>query len=193
MRLRRRTRRWLKRTFVIVIPFLLGLLFFYTGPTFTTYIPTQESMTEEKEQRYTELIVDSEDLLSTEGFTKIIVEPIPNKGIVLRANCTGIPIAMSNLKAFSIQRGVENVLDIRPNYHDLTYDLITHYNSTVLMAKISRMKNNFYYADLVIQEANGNILHLDSRPSDALGIASRFRAPMYVNDKLLKGQGVQIC
>ena len=186
--MRYRTKKRIRYSLVILLPFLIGLLVFYGITTLTGQTVKEEQETTTLEQG---LVTLEENPLDLEGYIEIQVETVPG-GILLRNNCTGIFIAMSNLKSFSIQRGLENTLDIRPNYHDLTYDLIDYYGGKVVLAKISRMKTNFYYADLYI-ETGKDLLHLDSRPSDALGIAARFKAPIYVNDKLLERQGQDIC
>ena len=54
------------------------------------------------------------------------------------------------------------------------------------------MKNNFYYADVYL-EKEGDLLHLDSRPSDALALAARFDAPVYVHESVFKRQRINIC
>tara|TARA_Y100000310_G_C20611832_1_gene778400 strand:+ start:527 stop:1093 length:567 start_codon:yes stop_codon:yes gene_type:complete len=186
--MRYRTKKKIKYALIILVPLLLGFLTFQGITTLTGKTVKEIRETTNIEQG---LVTLEENPLNVEGYTEIKVETVPG-GILLKANCTGVFIAMSNLKSFSIQRGIANELDIRPNYHDLTYDLIEHYGGKVVLAKIGRMKTNFYYADLYI-EAGNDLLHLDSRPSDALGIASRFKAPMYIKNNLLEKQGQDIC
>ena len=189
--MRYRTKKKLVYVLIIVLPLLLGLGVFYSVSTITG--KSVEPL--RKEVRIDPVVEGLQsleiDALSIEGYTEIEVEALQG-GIVLRDNCTGVPIAMSNLKTFSIKRGVENTLDIRPNYHDIMYDMLDHYESEVVLVKVGRLKNNFYYADLFLEQ-EGDILHIDSRPSDALGMASRFDAPIYVSDALLEKQGVDVC
>jgi len=191
-RFKRKMKRQGPLLLLILLPFVLGFALYAIYPSitgsFVKQLVVQPVLPATVTPNFSLL---DEDPLSLEGFTAVAVEAVPG-ALILKDNCTSVFIYMSNLKSFSIKRGLENTLDIRPNYHDLTYDLLNHYDVQVLMAKISRLKNNFYYADLFFEQ-EGNLLHLDSRPSDAVGIASRFQAPIYVSDSILENQGVRVC
>ena len=191
-RYRSRKRKFAKYVVIFFLPLIFGATSYFFFDDITGYFVREQPLLPKDENlgsgNFTLL---DEDPLSTIDYLPVDVEVVAG-GILLSNNCSGVYIAMSNQKTFSIKRGLENTLDIRPNYHDTTYDIITHYNVNITMAKISRMKNNFYYADVYL-EKEGDLLHLDSRPSDALALAARFDAPVYVHESVFKRQRINIC
>lgn len=113
-------------------------------------------------------------------------------GVLFKDKCTGVWIAMPYEKTFSIKRGAVGVLDIRPTQHDLMYDIFKQYAINMTYARIERVEHDFYYATMLL-ETDEKLLQVDTRPSDALALAARFGAPVYMSDKLLRQKGVQVC
>ncbi|HDD71504.1 MAG TPA: bifunctional nuclease family protein, partial [Candidatus Aenigmarchaeota archaeon] len=70
-------------------------------------------------------------------------------------------------QAISIARGQNNIRYFRPLTHDLADDILKNYGIKILMVKITELKNNTYFARLILRQGN-KVLSLDSRPSDAL-------------------------
>lgn len=189
---RSRKRKTVQYFAIFFIPLALGAASFLFFDDITGYfVREQPLLYQPKTMDNSNFTLLDEDPLNTADYLPVTVDVVSG-GILLSHNCTGVYIAMSNQKTFSIKRGLEHTLDIRPNYHDTTYDIITHYDVNITMAKISRVKNNFYYADLYL-EKEGDLLHLDSRPSDALALATRFDAPVFVHNSVFKRQGIDIC
>ena len=113
-------------------------------------------------------------------------------GILFKDACRGLWIAMPYEKTFSIKRGAVGVLDIRPTQHDLMYVIFNQYAINMTYARIERIEHDFFYATILL-ETNKKLLQVDTRPSDALALAARFGAPVYVSTTLLRQQGRTIC
>ena len=96
-----------------------------------------------------------------------------------------IPIWIGLLEATSIASALQNVELERPMTHDLFKNFIDALNYDVSKIEVCDLKDNTYYARIyfVSDERDFNI---DARPSDAIAIALRFGAPIYVDDKVIQ-------
>lgn len=126
-----------------------------------------------------------------DGYVKSRVGISPGT-IYLVENCTAIITPTTHAKAYTIQRGLENVLDKRPDEYDLFFDLLDHYRASIKLVKIYRPDDGTYSARILVD--NGlSLLSLDAKPSDALALAARFSAPVYVEEKLFERYGENVC
>ena len=132
-----------------------------------------------------------EDPLSVDGFTAVDVDLGAGK-IILQTNCSAIAMTTSVEKTYSIQRGRESKEDVRPNEHDILAEVMGHYEVDVLFVKINDIKNDVYFADVVMQHEK-SVLSLDVKPSDAIALAERFGAPVYVKTAVLEETGQRVC
>ena len=78
----------------------------------------------------------------------------------------------------------------RPLTHDLASTLLRSVGGRCASARITHIKANTYYASLEVATAEGSFFFVDSRPSDALNLAVRLGAPVYVSDDLMRTHGV---
>ncbi len=69
--------------------------------------------------------------------------------------------------------------------HDLLKNLITQIEGDVLRVVINSLKENTFYAQIHLRVANKDVL-VDSRPSDAIALALRLRAPVFVEESVLE-------
>ena len=90
-----------------------------------------------------------------------------------------LPIWIGSFEARSIASQMEHIDPPRPNTHDLAQSLIQELQGEVLRVVVTDLRDGTYYAVLSLR-ANGNLLQLDSRPSDAIAIALRTGAPIFV-------------
>ena len=135
--------------------------------------------------------------LSTLGYTEVAMglNITDDMGIVyFDGDCYELSMVISKAQAVSIEDGINGIIRARPNTHDLMKDMLKNLDAEVLMIKVIELKDGTYYANLVLKREN-LILSLDSRPSDALAIASRteYTVPVYVKSSLLKSFGEKIC
>jgi bifunctional DNase/RNase len=186
MRLRRRTRRRLLWTGLV---FLCFALFSWWG-WWTLSLNEKEPSPLQEAERVMPLAFD-ENPLSLDEYVKVRVGVAPGK-VYLVDNCTAIVMMTSLSKTYSIQRGLEHTLDVRPDAYDLVFDLMDSYDIAVKLVKISRLNEGIYHAQLFVQHEE-EMLNLDSKPTDALAIASRFNVPVYVKGELLQRQGERVC
>lgn len=134
--------------------------------------------------------------LSTSGFSKVEnveTSVIDNVGsISLRADCYDLTANVEPEQAESIERGIEGTYAPRPNAHDIAASVFETLNIDILMVKITELRNNAYYAKLILRQGN-TVFNLDARPSDAIAIALRMNSSIYVNQTLLREMGERIC
>ena len=73
--------------------------------------------------------------------------------------------------------------------HDLLKNMVLNFDSTIKKILISDLTEGTFYARIVFER--GDQLHeIDARPSDAIALAVRFGAPIYVNEQVLKEAGI---
>lgn len=95
-----------------------------------------------------------------------------------------IPIWVGNEEATSIAIQMENVAPPRPNSHDLIRNILQGIGATIHRITITDIKNNIYYA-LITLRLRGQEFQVDSRPSDAIAVALRMKAPIYASAQVL--------
>jgi len=86
-------------------------------------------------------------------------------------------------EAAGIAFPLQKVTPPRPLTHDLFLTLFGRLHVTVTKVVITDLRNNTYYATLFLS-ANGTPMELDSRPSDAIALAVRAKAPVFVEDRV---------
>ncbi len=95
------------------------------------------------------------------------------------------PIVICLHEAWAIDRAVKEIPTPRPLTHDLLSSVITQLSGGVERIEISDLKNNTFYAKIVIKQ-NGSALEIDSRPSDAIALAMQGDIPIYVAKSVLE-------
>lgn len=130
--------------------------------------------------------------LSTNGYAKVDVIDVQDNVITIGTGCTAIKADTSVERADSILLGLEKRIDERPNTHDVFVDALKTFNITVDSVTLDRYDGKYYYSNIVLRTTD-KTLKIDSRPSDAIAIALRADAPIYLNRTLLKERGEKIC
>src|SRR3954447_3260715 len=95
-----------------------------------------------------------------------------------------LPIWIGQPEAESIVMQMHNMKRARPLTHDLCKTIIAGLGATLRRVQITRVESNTYFGELHL-EHDGKIIHVDSRPSDAIAIALRLAAPIFAADALL--------
>jgi hypothetical protein len=134
--------------------------------------------------------------LSTEGFEKIEsvnVNIVEDTGVIyLNSKCYNLTAVVEPLQAVSIQNGIDGKVEARPDAHDMMKDIFDSLKIEILMVKVTEQRESAYFSKFVLKQGN-TILNLDARPSDAIAVALREKAPIYVNETLLKQNGKYVC
>ena len=95
-----------------------------------------------------------------------------------------LPIWIGLFEAQAIALALENVKPPRPLTHDLAKSLIEKLKEKVDKVVISDLRNNTFYAQILIKR-NGESIKVDSRPSDAIAIALRLNVPIFIDEAVL--------
>jgi hypothetical protein len=102
-----------------------------------------------------------------------------------------LPIIIGAAEAQAIALELEEIKTNRPMTHDLIYNLARHFEINLLEIIINDLHEGIFYARLIL-EMNGEIHEIDSRPSDAVAIGVRFKAPIYTYENVLAEAGIVI-
>jgi len=95
-----------------------------------------------------------------------------------------LPIWVGIFEANAIAMEMENVPTPRPMTHDLIKNILEETEATVLRIVVNDLKDNTFYAEIYLS-LNGTEVAIDSRPSDAIALALRVDAPIFVAKKVL--------
>jgi uncharacterized protein len=117
----------------------------------------------------------------------LMVDPITNTPIVILRDKDGqrvLPIWVGIFEANAIALQIENVTTPRPMTHDLLRNVIHDLNATVQKIVVCDLQENTFYA-LIYLRLNGDTLTIDARPSDAIALALRTRAPIFVEEAVI--------
>jgi bifunctional DNase/RNase len=93
-------------------------------------------------------------------------------------------IMIGIFEATSIDRRVKGTPSPRPLTHDLVTNVIEQLGGELRDIVISELRDHTYYAKLRIR-MNGEMLEIDSRPSDAIALAVTARVPIYVSEDVI--------
>ncbi len=100
-----------------------------------------------------------------------------------------LPIWIGALEATSIMIAVEGAPVPRPLAHDLMQSLLDSVDAEVNRVEVTRLDDGTYYAEITLTTPAGRRV-LDARPSDAVALACRVKAPLWVADAVLAEAGV---
>ncbi len=100
-------------------------------------------------------------------------------------NRKALPIWIGSAEASAIIRKIENIKVLRPMTHDLIIDLIEKTGYRVDRVEINDVEQDTYYSSIYIVNENNEETAIDSRPSDAIAVAIRVDAPIFVSSKVL--------
>ena len=118
----------------------------------------------------------------------IVVDPKASNPVVILVDLAGkkaLPIWIGVFEAEAISRGLENVVTLRPMTHDLMKQILDTFRVSVIRVVIHDIKDNTFYANLYLN-VDGKELIVDSRPSDAIALAVRVKAPIFVTEAVIE-------
>lgn len=105
-------------------------------------------------------------------------------------NRRALPIWIGSAEASSIIRKIENLSVTRPMTHDLVISIIEKTGYKISKVEINDVEKETYFATIFLEDNDGNEIEIDSRPSDAIAIAIRIDAPIYVTANVLSNGSV---
>lgn len=105
-------------------------------------------------------------------------------------NRKALPIWIGSAEASAIIRKIENLAVARPMTHDLIIEVIEQTGYNLDKVEINDVENETYFASLVLKNDNDDVIKIDSRPSDAIAVAIRVDAPIFVSPNVLSSGAV---
>ncbi len=117
----------------------------------------------------------------------IAMDPASNTPIILlksEEDDQVVPIWIGLLEATSIASAMKNIKFDRPMTHDLFKNFADSLKVSVSRVEVSDIKDNTYYAVICFTSPDGTFT-MDARPSDAIAIALRYDAPVFVDEKVI--------
>ena len=117
----------------------------------------------------------------------LMVDPITNMPIIILRDHDGqrvLPIWVGVFEANAIALQIENIETPRPMTHDLLRNVIHDLQATVEKIVVCDLKENTFYALIHLQTPAGPVA-VDARPSDAIALALRSRAPILVDERVI--------
>ena len=123
-------------------------------------------------------------LMTISGLT---VDPLTNSPIVILKEVDGehtLPIWIGLLEATAIASEMEGIKFSRPMTHDLLKNVMKMVNAEVTKIEVNDLKDNTYYA-LIHFKQGEKLMSIDARPSDALALSLRMKAPIFVAEEVI--------
>lgn len=117
----------------------------------------------------------------------IALDPITNMPIIILKDPEerrALPIWVGIFEANAIALELEKVSTPRPMTHDLLKNILEGLGITVQQVIVNDLKENTFYATIDLNY-NGSVVSIDSRPSDAIALALRVNAPIFVTENVV--------
>ncbi len=118
----------------------------------------------------------------------IVVDSKASNPVVVLVDLNGrkaLPIWIGVFEAEAISRGLEDVVTLRPMTHDLLKQIIDTLHAPLTRVVINDLKENTFYARLHFN-VDGKEVIVDSRPSDAIALAVRVKAPIFIAQSVVE-------
>ena len=122
---------------------------------------------------------------------RIVISDTSEQQIIFLRERTGsrqFPIVIGLPEAAAIDRRVKSIVTPRPLTHDLLANVIRELHGELEKVVIHDLRDHTFYAKLVIRR-DGQLVEVDSRPSDAIALIAASDTPIYVEETVLR----QIC
>jgi bifunctional DNase/RNase len=119
---------------------------------------------------------------------RIIISEVHDQQVIMLREVDGersFPIVIGIFEATSIDRRVKKMPSPRPLTHDLVTSVIDSLGGELRDVYISELRDHTYFAKLRIR-MNGELVEVDSRPSDAIALAVTASVPIYVAEDVLE-------
>lgn len=100
-----------------------------------------------------------------------------------------LPIWIGAYEAEAITVALQEIEVARPQTHDLLKNMINALSGRLVRVEVLSLREEVYYGNLVV-EVNGQMVNVDSRPSDALALAVRMHTPIFVSAEVMEAAGI---
>ena len=107
-----------------------------------------------------------------------------------KENRKALPIWIGSAEASAIIRKIENLTVARPMTHDLIINIIEKTGYKIDKIEINDVEKETYYATIFLRGEDDQLIEIDSRPSDAIAVAIRVDAPIFVTANVISNGSV---
>ena len=101
-----------------------------------------------------------------------------------------LPIWIGHPEAAAILMKLQGASTPRPMTHDLLCDMLGELDVRCTQVAVTELRDNTFFAIITLQ-VNGSEVEIDSRPSDALALAVRTDAPIFVSDQVIEDSAIE--
>jgi bifunctional DNase/RNase len=121
----------------------------------------------------------------------ITIDPTGSQPILLLKTAEDnrfLPVSVGQGEAMAILSKLEGREPARPMTHDLIIGMLAELDAEIVRVTVTELRDNTFYAAITILQ-DGSEIEIDSRPSDAIALAVRARAPVLVEDRVFDKSG----
>jgi bifunctional DNase/RNase len=101
-----------------------------------------------------------------------------------------LPIWIGHAEAAAILMKLQNAATPRPMTHDLVTEILVQLDAQVVSVAVTELRESTFYAQVTIRQ-DGSEIEVDSRPSDAIALAVRAEAPIFVADEVIEESAIE--
>ena len=101
-----------------------------------------------------------------------------------------LPIWIGHPEAAAILMKLQGATTPRPMTHDLVADILAQLDAHVVRITVTELRDSTFYAQITVQQ-DGSEVEIDSRPSDAIALAIRAEAPIFVADRVIEESAIE--
>lgn len=119
---------------------------------------------------------------------RIIINETGDSQVIIlreRGGDRHFPILIGITEALAIERRLKGIRTARPLTHDLMANIIDQLDAELEKIIISDLQEHTFYAKLIVRR-NGDLMEVDSRPSDAIALGVQRQTPIYVDEEVLR-------
>ena len=119
--------------------------------------------------------------------TGLTIDPFTSMPIIILKDMdekSALPIWVGLIEASAIATELENIKLSRPMTHDLMKNMLEALGVKISKVVVSELHDNTFYAHIILDQ-KGKEIDLDSRPSDAIALALRTKAPIFVDKEVI--------
>ena len=130
--------------------------------------------------------------IECEIYQLMITEMLTAQRVVLKEKRGDrlFPIFIGPVEIAAIDRNLKGQTEPRPMTHDVACEIIAKLGGKLVSVRIKDLRDNIFYADIEIETARG-LVTVDSRPSDAMALAAKTGAKIYVEDHVIDAAQIQ--
>ena len=101
-----------------------------------------------------------------------------------------LPIWIGHPEAAAILMKLQGATTPRPMTHDLVTDILSQLDAQVVRITVTELRDSTFYAQITVAQ-DGSEIEIDSRPSDAIALAIRAEAPIFVADRVIEESAIE--